>query len=109
MHSLNVVMMLARGVWVLTGLAVVRAWPTAPLTTDYRLYVASCGTAQLQPLLLSFGTSNASGVASASATLSPFGNIVPTVGTASKWVVSHPHQDVLVSSHFLRHNTSDYL
>lgn len=79
-----------------------------PQLTQYRIIVASCGTAQLQPILLSV-TGHGDGrdgahvqgflsvVPGTTSTLADFGDAVSTVGTASKWVVRHPTRDIVVS------------
>ena len=79
-------------------LGVSRAVPPSPSASSYRLFVATCGIGELEPMLLTVVQPTSKGRSEVpTATLTQFGPVVGTVGSASKWVVEHPLHSVLVS------------
>jgi hypothetical protein len=79
-------------------LSVSRAVPPSPSASSYRLFVATCGIGELEPMLLTVVQPTSKGRSEVpTATLTQFGPVVGTVGSASKWVVEHPLHSVLVS------------
>jgi hypothetical protein len=66
--------------------------------SSYRLFIATCGIGELEPMLLTVVQPTSKGGSEVpTATLTQFGPVVGTVGSASKWVVEHPLHTVLVS------------
>ena len=76
--------------------------PEASTTSSYRLFAATCGVSELEPMLLAVvrpAGQRRGGAVTPTATLKPFGPVVGAVGSASKWVVQNPlHKNILVSS-----------
>jgi hypothetical protein len=78
-------------------LGVSRAVPPSS-ASSYRLFIATCGIGELEPMLLTVVQPTSKGRSEVpTATLTQFGPVVGTVGSASKWVVEHPLHSVLVS------------
>lgn len=69
----------------------------ASTSTSYRLFIATCGVGELEPILLTVVRGVESSGEKPKATLTQSGPVVATVGSASKWVEQHPTKNVLVS------------